>query len=89
MAGPLEGIRILDLSWVLAGPFATMVLSDLGAEVIKVERPQTGDLARGNAPFINGESAYFMSLNRGKKSLTIDLQTPQGKRVFLELVKKT
>ncbi len=88
MAGPLEGIRILDLSWVLAGPFATMVLSDLGAEVIKVEKPQTGDLARGNGPFIDGESSYFLSLNRGKKSITIDLQTPQGKQVFLELVKK-
>ena len=88
MPGPLEGIRILDLSWVLAGPFATMVLSDLGAEVIKVERPQTGDLARGNGPFIDGESSYFLSINRGKKSVTIDLQTPQGKQVFLELVKK-
>ncbi len=88
MAGPLEGIRILDLSWVLAGPFCTMVLSDLGAEAIKVERPQTGDLARGNGPFIDGESSYFLSLNRGKKSITIDLQTPRGKEVFLELVKK-
>lgn len=88
MAGPLEGIRILDLSWVLAGPFATMVLNDLGAEVIKLERPQTGDLARGNGPFIDGESSYFLSLNRGKKSITIDLQTPQGRQVFLKLVKK-
>ncbi|MFC2055950.1 CaiB/BaiF CoA transferase family protein [Chloroflexota bacterium] len=88
MPGPLEGIRILDISWVLAGPFATMVLSDLGAEVIKVERPKTGDLARGNGPFIDGESSYFLSINRGKKSVTIDLQTPQGKQIFLELVKK-
>jgi CoA:oxalate CoA-transferase len=88
MAGPLECIRILDLSWVLAGPFTTMVLGDLGAEVIKLERPQAGDLTRGNGPFINGESSYFLSLNRGKKSITIDLQTPQGKRVFLALVKK-
>ncbi len=88
MAGPLEGIRILDLSWVLAGPFCTMVLSDLGAEVIKVERPGVGDLARGTGPFIDGESAYFISLNRGKKSITIDLQSPRGKEVFLELVKK-
>ena len=88
MSGPLEGIRILDLSWVLAGPFSTMVLSDLGAEVIKVERPQAGDLARGNGPFIDGESSYFLSINRGKKSITIDLQTPQGKQVFLKLVKK-
>ena len=88
MAGPLAGIRILDLSWILSGPFATMILSDLGAEVIKLERPETGDLARGNGPFIDGESSYFLSLNRGKKSLTLDLQTPQGKEVFLKLVKK-
>ena len=88
MAGPLAGIRILDLSWILSGPFATMILGDLGAEVIKVERPGSGDLARGNGPFINGESSYFMSLNRGKKSLTLDLQTPQGKDVFLRLVGK-
>lgn len=89
MAGPLAGIRILDLSWILAGPYATMILSDLGAEVIKVERPGSGDLARGNGPFINGESSYFMSLNRGKQSLALDLQTEQGKEVFLKLVKKS
>src|SRR3989338_7388465 len=88
MAGPLAGIRILDLSWILSGPYATMILSDLGAEVIKVERPGSGDLARGNGPFTNGESSYFMSLNRGKKSLTLDLQTQQGKEVFLKLLKK-
>ncbi|MBI2850232.1 MAG: CoA transferase [Chloroflexi bacterium] len=88
MAGPLAGIRILDLSWILSGPFATMILSDLGAEVIKVERPGSGDLARGNGPFIDGESSYFMSLNRGKKSLTLDLQTLAGRDVFLKLVKK-
>ncbi|MFC1949343.1 CaiB/BaiF CoA transferase family protein [Chloroflexota bacterium] len=88
MGGPLDGIRILDLSWVLAGPFATMVLSDLGAEIIKVEKLEIGDLARGNGPFINGESSYFMSINRGKKSITIDLQNPRGKELFLEMVKK-
>ncbi len=88
MTGPLEGVRILDLSWLLSGPFATMVLGDLGAEIIKLERPQTGDLARGNGPFLDGESAYFMSINRGKKSMTIDLQTDRGKEIFLELVKK-
>ena len=88
MSGPLEGIRILDLSWVLAGPFCTMNLSDLGAEVIKLERPNVGDLARGNAPFINGESSYFMSINRGKKSITIDLQAERGKEIFLKLVSK-
>lgn len=88
MAGPLEGVKILDLSWVLSGPFSTMVLGDLGAEIIKLERPQTGDLARGNGPFLNGESSYFMSINRGKKSMTIDLQSDRGKELFLELVKK-
>jgi CoA:oxalate CoA-transferase len=64
-----------------------MVLGDLGAEVIKLERPEAGDLARGNGPFIDGESSYFLSLNRGKKSLTIDLQTSRGKQLFLELTK--
>lgn len=86
MAGPLEGIRILDLSWVMSGPFATMVLSDLGAEVIKVERLQTGDIARGNGPFVNGLSSYFLSLNRGKKSIALNLATEQGKDTFLKLV---
>jgi CoA:oxalate CoA-transferase len=65
-----------------------MVLGDLGAEIIKVERPQAGDLARGNGPFIDGESSYFLSINRGKKSITIDLQTPLGKEIFLRLAKK-
>ncbi|OGN88468.1 MAG: carnitine dehydratase [Chloroflexi bacterium RBG_13_46_14] len=88
MSGPLEDIRILDLSWVLAGPFCTMHLSDLGAEVIKLERPNVGDLARGNGPFIDGESSYFMSINRGKKSITIDLQTEKGKELFLKLMQK-
>lgn len=88
MPGPLAGVRILDLSWVLSGPFTTMILTDLGAEVIKVERPGSGDLARGNGPFIDGESSYFLSINRGKKSLCLDLQTERGKQVFLKLVKK-
>ena len=82
MPGPLEGIRVLDLTWVLSGPFATMVLSDLGAEVIKVERPQVGDIARGNGPHVNGLSTYFLSLNRGKKSITLNLTSEQGRDVF-------
>ncbi|MFC1900862.1 CaiB/BaiF CoA transferase family protein [Chloroflexota bacterium] len=89
MAGPLDGIRVLDLSWILAGPYCTMILSDLGAEIIKVERPGTGDLARGNGPFIDGVSSYFLSLNRGKKSISIDLQTPRGKELCLELASKS
>lgn len=88
MASPLAGVRILDLSWILSGPYATMVLSDLGAEVIKVERPGIGDIARGNGPFIGGVSSYFLSLNRGKKSLSLDLTTDQGKEIFLKLVEK-
>ena len=87
MAGPLEGIRILDLTWVLSGPFATMVLGDLGAEVIKIERLKVGDIARGNGPHVNGVSTYFLSLNRGKKSVTINLTTQKGKEIFLGLVK--
>lgn len=87
MTGPLQGIRVLDLTQVLFGPFATMLLSDLGAEVIKVERLEVGDIARGNGPFVRGLSTYFLSLNRGKKSITLDLATEQGIEVFLKLIK--
>lgn len=88
MRGALSGITVLDLSWILAGPFCTMVLADLGARVIKVERPGYGDLARGTGPFLDGESAYFLSLNRGKKSLTLNLRSDRGKEIFLALVKR-
>jgi len=88
MSGPLQDIRVLDLSWVLAGPFATMVLNDLGAEVIKVEQPGRGDIARGNGPPIDGFSSYFLSLNRGKKSITLNLADEKGKDVFLKLVQQ-
>lgn len=88
MAGPLAGIRVLDLSQVLFGPFATMLLSNLGAEVIKVERPGIGDIARGNGPVVNGVSSYFLSLNRDKKSITLNLATKQGREVFLKLTEK-
>ena len=86
MTGPLEGIRILDLSWVLSAPFATMVLNDLGAEVIKIERLEVGDIARGNGPVVKGLSSYFLSLNRGKKSITLNLASEQGKDIFFKLV---
>jgi CoA:oxalate CoA-transferase len=88
MAGPLDGIRVLDLTQVLFGPFATMLLSDLGAEVIKIERPGVGDIARGNGPIVRGISTYFLSLNRGKKSVTLDLASGRGAEVLLGLVKK-
>lgn len=87
MAGPLAGIKVLDLTRVLAGPYATMILCDLGAEVIKVERPQVGDIGRGNGPFVNGVSSYFLGLNRGKKSITVDLTTEGGRQLILRLAR--
>ena len=85
MAGPLAGIKVLDLTQVLFGPFATMLLANLGAEVIKVERPEGGDIARGNGPFVSGLSTYFLSLNHDKRSITINLATEQGREIFLKL----
>ena len=86
MPRPLEGTRVLDLTHVLAGPFAAMILADLGAEVIKVEQPDIGDRSRSSGPFIDGESSYFMSVNRGKLGFSIDLSKPRGKDLFLQLV---
>ncbi|MEM4537164.1 MAG: CaiB/BaiF CoA-transferase family protein [Thermosphaera sp.] len=83
----LKGLKILDLSHTLAGPFATMVLADLGAEVIKIESP-TGDETRTWAPFVNGESSYYLSINRGKKSVVVNLKDPEGLKIIYELVKK-
>ena len=87
MAGPLGGIKVLDLTQVLFGPFATMLLSDLGADVVKIERPEVGDIARGNGPVVRGQSTYFLSLNRGKKSVTLNLAAGQGRDILLKLVK--
>ncbi|MCP5364049.1 MAG: CoA transferase [Hyphomicrobiales bacterium] len=87
-SGPLNGLTILDLSRVLAGPYCTMVLADLGARVIKVEVPDTGDDARHFGPFVNGKSAYFMSLNRGKESIALSLKNPDDRKVFEGLVTK-
>ncbi len=87
MATPaLSGIRVLDLSRVLAGPFCTALLADMGAEVIKVEQPGRGDDSRHFAPFKNGESGYFISLNRGKKSITLNLKDPRAVALFKKLV---
>ena len=84
--GALGGLRILDLTRDLAGPFCTMMLADMGAEVIKIEQPGKGDDTRHFAPFQNNESAYYMNLNRGKKGVTLDLKG-EGREMFLELVK--
>lgn len=85
----LEEFRVLDLSRVLAGPFCTMVLADMGAEVIKVEVPKTGDDTRSLGPFVGSESMYFMNTNRNKKSITLNIKSKVGRRVFLDLVKES
>lgn len=88
MRKPLEHIKVLDFTRVLAGPYCTMILANMGAEVIKVERPGTGDDSREFGPFINGQSAYFISLNRGKKSIALDLKQPKSIEIVKKLVKK-
>ncbi|VVE66781.1 Acetyl-CoA:oxalate CoA-transferase [Pandoraea anapnoica] len=86
-ARPLEGIRIIDLTRVVSGPFATMHLGDLGADVIKIEAPAKGDDSRAfGPPFVEGESAYFLSVNRNKRSCAIDLKHEAGRKLLLELV---
>lgn len=86
MAGPLEGIRVLELSRHLAGPFAAMTLADLGADVIKVEPPGRGDDTRGYPPFWNGVSCYYLSTNRNKRSITLNLQSGEGQDIARKLV---
>ena len=82
MDGPLKNILVLDLTRVLVGPYCTMVLSDLGARVIKVEAPGAGDDSRKFGPFIEEHSAYFMSLNRGKESIALNLKNKDDKKIF-------
>ncbi len=87
MKQSLEGIKVLDLTRVLAGPYATMVLADLGANVMKVEMPVKGDDSRHFGPYVGDESAYFMSLNRNKRSMTLNLKTEKGKELLKEMIK--
>jgi crotonobetainyl-CoA:carnitine CoA-transferase CaiB-like acyl-CoA transferase len=88
--GPLRGVRVLDASRVLAGPFCGQVLGDLGAEVIKVERPGSGDETRAwGPPFLGSLSAYYLSCNRNKKAVTLDLSKPEGVAVFHQLVQRS
>jgi CoA:oxalate CoA-transferase len=90
MKNTLEGVLVLDLTSFMSGPFASMVMGDLGAEVIKIEEPGTGDSSRQIPPYFHeGESLYYISLNRNKKSVTINMKTEKGKNIFYELVKKT
>ena len=86
-AGPLSGITVLDLSRVLSGPYCTMQLADMGARVIKIERPGAGDDTRAwGPPFVHGESAYFLSINRNKESVTLNFKHPEGRTLLDELI---
>lgn len=87
--GLLDGVKVLDLTRVLAGPYCGMMLADMGAEVIKIEMPGRGDDSRKNAPIVNGESAYFMNLNRNKRGMTLNLKSEEGKEIFRGLVKQS
>ena len=86
---PLSGVRVLDLTRVLAGPFCSMILGDMGAEVIKVEEPGKGDDTRSWPPFLGGEATYFLSVNRSKQSLTLNLKAPEGRAILQRLVRKS
>ncbi|HJQ67437.1 MAG TPA: CaiB/BaiF CoA-transferase family protein [Blastocatellia bacterium] len=88
MSQVLEGIRVLDLSRMLPGPFASMMLGDLGAEVIKVEEPRTGDPTRWSPPLIAGQSSAFLQVNRNKRSIAIDLKRTEGREIFLKLAER-
>ena len=88
MDGPLKNILVLDLTRVLVGPYCTMILSDLGARVIKIEAPEVGDDSRKFGPFVKDNSAYFMSLNRGKESIALNLKDTDDKKIFLNILKK-
>ena len=88
MPGPLSGVTVVDLSRILAGPYCTLMMAELGARVIKVEAPGTGDDARQYGPFRDGQSAYFMSINRGKESIALDLKAPDDRATFEKLLAK-
>ena len=89
MTKPLEGIRVLDLSIALTGPYAATILADQGADVIKVERPGIGDLGRWIGVSVNGMSALYLMCNRGKRSIAVDLQTPDGAGIVKKLAARS
>ncbi len=90
MKGALEDITVIDFGWVLSGPYCSMILRDMGANVIKIEKPGRGDLVRGTPPLWNKtDSGYFMSINRGKKSMTLDVSKEKGRQILLNLAKKS
>ncbi len=89
MARPLDGIRVLELGNLIAGPFAGMLLGDMGADVIKIEKPKLGDYSRAMPPMVNGESTSFAVLNRNKRSLALDLKQPEAREIVLRLAAKS
>ena len=87
---PLTGIRVLDLTRILAGPLCTQYLGDLGAEIIKIENPKGGDDTRAwGPPFLETESAYYLGINRNKKSICLDIKTKEGFKILKDLIKKS
>ena len=87
--GPLAGIRVVDLTRILAGPLCTMMLGDMGADVIKIEPPDKGDDTRSwGPPFAGGEAAYFLGVNRNKRSLTLNMAVPAGQKILAGLIEK-
>ena len=86
--GPLSGILVVDLSRILAGPYCTLLMAEMGARVIKVEPPKGGDDARAYGPFVNGKSTYFASVNRGKESIALDLKNDEHRKIFEQLLEK-
>src|SRR5207249_6261409 len=89
LVSPLDGIRVLDLSRVLAGPYCTMMLGDLGADVVKVESPEGDDTRRWGPPYQGSESAYYLCCNRNKRSVVLDLDTPEGRDLALGLAERS
>jgi len=87
MPGPLSGIKVLDFTWALAGPYGVMILADMGAEVWKIETAGQNETRRGQGPYVHGVSTYFFSVNRGKKSIMLDLKAPEAKEVIYSLVR--
>ena len=87
MENVLDGIKVIDLTQALAGPYCAMMLGDLGADVIKIEQPGKGDQSRGwGPPFVNGESTYFLSINRNTRSLSLNIKSPEGQEILHKLV---
>src|SRR6478672_13501146 len=83
---PLDGVKVIDLTRVLAGPYCTMMLGDMGADVLKIEEPRHGDDTRGWAPFVDGSSSYYLGVNRSKKSVALDLKSAHGRQALVRLI---